>query len=69
MTAANAFWRGLGKVVQALGLEWLREHVDELEPRVYGIPDDIDREVSRRLSPVVEEILYPALEDYQIDMG
>ena len=32
---------------QALGLEWLREHVDELEPRVYGIPDDIDREVAR----------------------
>jgi adenosylhomocysteinase len=32
---------------QALGLEWLRAHVDELEPRVYGIPDDIDREVAR----------------------
>ena len=32
---------------QALGLEWLREHVAELEPRVYGIPEDIDREVAR----------------------
>jgi adenosylhomocysteinase len=32
---------------QALGLEWLQAHVDELEPRVYGIPDDIDREVAR----------------------
>lgn len=32
---------------QALGLEWLRQHVDELEPRVYGIPDDIDRDVAR----------------------
>jgi adenosylhomocysteinase len=32
---------------QALGLEWLREHVDELEPRVYGVPDEIDREVAR----------------------
>ncbi|MGH2358359.1 MAG: adenosylhomocysteinase [Candidatus Limnocylindria bacterium] len=32
---------------QALGLEWLRAHVDELEPRVYGIPDEIDREVAR----------------------
>ncbi len=32
---------------QALGLEWLREHVTELAPDVYGIPDDIDREVAR----------------------
>jgi len=32
---------------QALGLEWLRAHVDELAPEVYGIPDDIDREVAR----------------------
>jgi adenosylhomocysteinase len=32
---------------QALGLEWMRTHLDELEPRVYGIPDDIDREVAR----------------------
>jgi adenosylhomocysteinase len=32
---------------QALGLEWLRAHVDELEPRVYGIPEEIDREVAR----------------------
>jgi adenosylhomocysteinase len=32
---------------QALGLEWLRAHVDELEPIVYGIPDEIDRDVAR----------------------
>jgi adenosylhomocysteinase len=32
---------------QALGLEWLRAHLGELEPRVYGIPDEIDREVAR----------------------
>ncbi len=32
---------------QALGLEWLRAHVDELEPKVYGIPEDIDREIAR----------------------
>jgi adenosylhomocysteinase len=32
---------------QALGLEWLRANVDGLEPGVYGIPEDIDREVAR----------------------
>ena len=32
---------------QALGLEWLRANVDALEPKVYGIPADIDREVAR----------------------
>jgi adenosylhomocysteinase len=32
---------------QALGLEWLRAHVHELEPRVYPIPDEIDRDVAR----------------------
>jgi len=32
---------------QALGLEWLRSHVGELEPQVYGIPEEIDREVAR----------------------
>lgn len=32
---------------QALGLEWLRAHLDGLEPIVYGIPDDIDRDVAR----------------------
>ncbi|MEO8251999.1 MAG: adenosylhomocysteinase [Chloroflexota bacterium] len=32
---------------QALGLEWLRGHVGELQPDVYGIPEDIDREVAR----------------------
>ncbi|MEO8509773.1 MAG: adenosylhomocysteinase [Chloroflexota bacterium] len=32
---------------QALGLEWLRAHAAELEPKVYGIPEKIDREVAR----------------------
>ncbi len=32
---------------QALGLEWLRANVDGLEARVYGIPEEIDREVAR----------------------
>ena len=32
---------------QALGLEWLRQNIDELAPAVYGIPDDLDREVAR----------------------
>jgi adenosylhomocysteinase len=32
---------------QALGLEWLRAHVAELEPRVHDIPAEIDAEVAR----------------------
>jgi adenosylhomocysteinase len=48
---------------QALGLEWLRANVDELEPGVYGIPEDIDREVARlkleamgiRIAPMTPE--------------
>jgi adenosylhomocysteinase len=32
---------------QALGLEWLRAHLGELGPEVYGIPEEIDREVAR----------------------
>ena len=32
---------------QALGLEWLRANLADLEPRVYGIPEEIDREVAR----------------------
>jgi adenosylhomocysteinase len=32
---------------QALGLEWLRPRAGELEPMVYGIPEEIDREVAR----------------------
>jgi adenosylhomocysteinase len=32
---------------QALGLEWLRTHATELEPRVYDIPGEIDRDVAR----------------------
>jgi adenosylhomocysteinase len=32
---------------QALGLEWLRPRAAGLEPRLYDIPDEIDREVAR----------------------
>ena len=32
---------------QALGLEWMRANLASLEPKVYGIPDDIDRDVAR----------------------
>jgi adenosylhomocysteinase len=32
---------------QALGLEWLKANAATLEPRVYGIPEEIDREVAR----------------------
>jgi adenosylhomocysteinase len=32
---------------QALGLEWLTLHVEDLEARVYGVPEEIDREVAR----------------------
>jgi adenosylhomocysteinase len=32
---------------QALALEWLRQQTDELERRVYDVPDVIDREVAR----------------------
>jgi len=32
---------------QALGLEWLRAHAEELEPRVYDIPAEIDAAVAR----------------------
>ncbi len=48
---------------QALGLEWLRAHIEKLEPAVYGIPEDIDREVARiklasmgiRIDPMTDE--------------
>ena len=36
-----------GDRIQALGLEWLRANVEGLEPKVYGIPEEIDREVAR----------------------
>jgi adenosylhomocysteinase len=32
---------------QALGLEWLRQHAGELEPRVYVVPEEIDARVAR----------------------
>jgi adenosylhomocysteinase len=32
---------------QALSAEYLVQHADELEPRVYLVPDEIDREIAR----------------------
>ncbi|HET7677428.1 MAG TPA: adenosylhomocysteinase, partial [Candidatus Limnocylindrales bacterium] len=32
---------------QALSAEWIARHHEELEPRVYTVPDEIDREVAR----------------------
>ncbi|MFL5930480.1 MAG: adenosylhomocysteinase [Gaiellaceae bacterium] len=32
---------------QALSAEFVVEHADELEPKVYGVPEDIDREIAR----------------------
>jgi len=32
---------------QALGLAWLRARASTLEPRVYTVPDEIDRDVAR----------------------
>jgi len=32
---------------QALAVVWLRSHIEELTPRVYGVPVEIDREVAR----------------------
>ena len=32
---------------QALSAEWVVVHADELEPRVYGVPSEIDREIAR----------------------
>jgi adenosylhomocysteinase len=32
---------------QALGVEWISQHHEELEPKVYEIPIEIDREVAR----------------------
>jgi adenosylhomocysteinase len=32
---------------QALSVEWLVHNIGELEPKVYGVPEEIDREVAR----------------------
>ena len=33
--------------VQALSLKWLTDHKDELEKKVYRVPDSIDEEIGR----------------------
>jgi adenosylhomocysteinase len=32
---------------QALSLEWLLQNAEELEKRVYTIPEELDREIAR----------------------
>jgi len=32
---------------QALSAEFIVSHADELEPKVYVVPEDIDREIAR----------------------
>jgi adenosylhomocysteinase len=32
---------------QALSAEFVVEHADELEPKVYNVPEEIDREIAR----------------------
>ena len=32
---------------QALSAEYVVAHAKELEPRVYGVPEEIDREIAR----------------------
>jgi adenosylhomocysteinase len=48
---------------QALSAEWVAQRHAELEPRVYPVPDEIDREIARlklaalgvTLDPMTEE--------------
>jgi adenosylhomocysteinase len=32
---------------QALSIEYMARHADELEKKVYGVPGEIDREIAR----------------------
>jgi adenosylhomocysteinase len=32
---------------QALSVEWIVQHAQELEPKVYGVPEEIDKDVAR----------------------
>ena len=53
--------------VQALSLRWLAEHRDELETRVYDIPDSIDDEIGRaKLAAmgITIDVLTPEQEAY-----
>ncbi|MBR3277827.1 MAG: adenosylhomocysteinase, partial [Lachnospiraceae bacterium] len=52
---------------QALSLKWLAEHRDELETRVYDIPDSIDDEIGRaKLAAmgITIDVLTPEQEAY-----
>jgi adenosylhomocysteinase len=52
---------------QALSVEWLVGHHAELEPRVYPVPEDIDREVARlklRAMGIEIDELTPEQEEY-----
>jgi adenosylhomocysteinase len=52
---------------QALCVEWVARHRDELEPRVYPVPTEIDKEVARlklRAMDVEIDTLTPEQEAY-----
>jgi adenosylhomocysteinase len=50
---------------QALSLEWLLKHADELEKRVYTIPEELDREIAR-LKLEAMEVDIDVLTDEQV---
>ena len=54
---------------QALGLEWLRGHTAELEPRVDDIPIEIDREVARLKLASMGITIDPMTSDQQAYSG
>ena len=51
---------------QALSLEWLLQHADELEKRVYTIPEKLDREIAR-LKLEAMEIEIDTLTEEQVE--
>ena len=51
---------------QALSLEWLLQHADELEKRVYTIPEELDREIAR-LKLEAMQIEIDKLTDEQVE--
>ena len=51
---------------QALSLEWLLQHADELEKRVYTIPEELDREIAR-LKLEAMEIEIDTLTEEQVE--
>ena len=46
-TPSRSMRRSPGRPNQALSAEYLVSHARELQPKVYPVPDDIDREIAR----------------------